>query len=221
MVVRIRDSDFMSLGLEWAEFMRWKNHKHETNLEHFKGWYGASPKSCERIWFDLQTTIEEEFRINSDANPLHLLLTLHFLKSYQTELILAPTFFMTEKTARKWIGVYMGKMQLLKVNKVKDSRPIVVIQIDTCYWHKSEANELLKKDIDADKHLLMKPALLHRTRKEYEEFTLEVFRKRIYQEVDSRSKRAYRFEKKNKKKSQAIQGIEREAKASIHNQHHG
>jgi hypothetical protein len=122
MIVRIRDSDFMSLGLEWAGFMRWKNHKHETNLEHFKGWYGASPKSCERIWFDLQTTIEEEFRINSDANPLHLLLTLHFLKSYQTELILSPTFSMTEKTVRKWIGVYMAQVGSEKVAENRHRR---------------------------------------------------------------------------------------------------
>jgi hypothetical protein len=108
----------MALGLERAGFIRWKNHNYKTNLEHFKGWYGASPKSCEIIWVDLQTAIEEEFRINSDANPLHLLLTLHFLKSYQTESILAPTFRMTEKTARKWIGIYMGKMQMLKIKKV-------------------------------------------------------------------------------------------------------
>jgi hypothetical protein len=131
MVVRIRDSEFMALGLEWAGFMRWKNHNYETNLEHFKGWYGASPKSCELIWVDLQTTIGEEFCINSDANPSHLLLTLHFLKSYPTELILAPTFRMNEKTARKWIGVYMGKMQLLKVNKVHDRRPPAAIPVDT------------------------------------------------------------------------------------------
>ena len=118
MVVRIRDSEFMALGLERAGFIRWKNHNYKTNLEHFKGWYGASPKSCELIWVDLQTTIEEEFRIDSDANPSHLLLTLHFLKSFQTELILAPTFRVTEKTARKWIGVYMAKLQLLKIHKV-------------------------------------------------------------------------------------------------------
>jgi len=92
MILRIRDSEFMALGLEWAGFVRWKKHKYETNLEHFKGWYGASPKSCETIWVDLQTTIEEEFRIDRDANPLHLLLTLHFLKGYQTEWQLAGLF---------------------------------------------------------------------------------------------------------------------------------
>jgi hypothetical protein len=54
--------------------------------------------------------------------------------------------------------------------------------------------------------------LLRLTRKEYEEFTLEVFLKHIYQEVDSRSKRAYRFEKKRRiRRRAAVSRIEREA----------
>jgi hypothetical protein len=70
-------------------------------------------------------------------------------------------------------------------------------------WHKSEAKKLLKQDIDDGKHLHMKPSELRGTRKEYEDFGLEVFRKHIHQDVDSRSKRAFRFAEKNKKKNRA------------------
>ena len=73
-------------------------------------------------------------------------------------------------------------------------------------WHKSEAKKLLKQDIDEGKHLQMKPSELRGTRKEYEAFGLEVFRKHIHQDVDSRSKRSFRFAKKNKKKSRATVG---------------
>jgi hypothetical protein len=63
-------------------------------------------------------------------------------------------------------------------------------------WHKSEAKQFLKLDIDDGKHLQMKPAKLHLTRMAYRKFDLKVFRKHIYQEVDSRAKRAVRFAKK-------------------------
>jgi hypothetical protein len=85
-------------------------------------------------------------------------------------------------------------------------------------WHKSEAKKLLKQDIDDGKNRDMKPSELRGTRKEYEEFTLEVFRKHIHQDVDGRSKRAYRFAKKKKKKGSAVIQIDREAIASLRNQ---
>lgn len=65
-------------------------------------------------------------------------------------------------------------------------------------WRGSEAAKRLKEDVDKGKHLEMKPSTLHQTRPEYLVFDLDVFRKHIYQEVDSRPKRAYRFEKKKK-----------------------
>ena len=52
---------------------------------------------CEKIWFDLQNSVE--CCIGSDANPLHFLLALCFLKGYPSaETELAGTFAMSEKT---------------------------------------------------------------------------------------------------------------------------
>ena len=67
---------------------------------------------------------------------------------------------------------------------------------DTIPWHVSEAKKILKRDINDGKHLQFKPLDFHVTREEYKTFSLKVFRNRIYQEVDSRSKRATRFAKK-------------------------
>jgi hypothetical protein len=94
----------------------------------------------------------------------------------------------------------------------------VTVDLTNLPWHKSEAKELLRKDIDDGKHLQMEPSALRSTREEYMGFTSEVFRKHIHQEVDSRSKRAFRFEKKSKKTSQAVLRIEKKTIASIHNQ---
>ena len=61
-------------------------------------------------------------------------------------------------------------------------------------WHRSRASRLLKQDVRNGKHLTMKPEELYHTRPEYyEHFKLEVFRKHIYQEVDSIPKREIRF----------------------------
>jgi hypothetical protein len=66
-------------------------------------------------------------------------------------------------------------------------------------WHLSTACQLLKEDIDEGRDKTVKPKELYYSRPEYyEHFELEVFRKHIYQERDSRPKRAIRFEKKKK-----------------------
>ena len=65
-------------------------------------------------------------------------------------------------------------------------------------WHKTACPKLLKADVDEGKHLTMKPSDLYKEHDEYKAFPLSVFRNHIYQEVDSRPKRAARFERKKK-----------------------
>ena len=70
---------------------------------------------------------------------------------------------------------------------------------DRIPWHRSPAFWLLKQDVDEGKHKDMKPKELYMTRPEYHTaFTLEEFRKHIYQEVNSRPKQKIRFECKKK-----------------------
>lgn len=63
-------------------------------------------------------------------------------------------------------------------------------------WLGSDAKRLLKRDIDEGNHLPLKPSELYATRVEYQAFELKVFRKHLYQELDTRTKRAARFAKK-------------------------
>ena len=65
-------------------------------------------------------------------------------------------------------------------------------------WHRSPAYRLLKQDIDDRKNEQLAPKELWMSRPEYQAFDLQCFRKHIYQEVDSRPKRAILFEKKKK-----------------------
>jgi hypothetical protein len=100
----------MALGLELAGYKRWRSYKEKANIERFKAQYGALPKSCENIWVDLQTTTDEDCCIESNASPRLLLLALRFLWVYPTEKQLCTMFDMSEKTVRKWSGIFSRKL---------------------------------------------------------------------------------------------------------------
>ena len=70
-------------------------------------------------------------------------------------------------------------------------------------WPGSEAESLLKKDIDDGKHLAMSPAELynHPERKPYKAFPKDQFRKHIHQEVRSRRDTLYWIALKEKGKA--------------------
>jgi len=74
-------------------------------------------------------------------------------------------------------------------------------------WEGSEAERLLKLDVEEGKHNNRRPEGLYFTKLEYTEFDLEVFRRHIYQEVETRkfaafleNKAAKKAEKRQKKK---------------------
>jgi hypothetical protein len=123
MVVCISASEFMALGLELAGYKKWQSYKEKNNIERFKAQYGALPKSCENIWIDLQMAIDHECCVKSDASPRLLLLALRFLWVYPTENQLCTMFDMSEKTVRKWSGVFSRKLQLLLPKKVSTMLP--------------------------------------------------------------------------------------------------
>lgn len=70
-------------------------------------------------------------------------------------------------------------------------------------WHLSAAKNLLCADIGIGKHLTMKPKELYQDRPEYREFSLKVFRKHIYQELDKLAKKDFRWEKKQRRRRPA------------------
>jgi hypothetical protein len=68
-------------------------------------------------------------------------------------------------------------------------------------WEGSDAQRLLKMDIDAGRNKEFKPKELHKSRMEYQAFPLHVFRDHIYQETRDRLGKSYWLDrKKNQKK---------------------
>jgi hypothetical protein len=105
---------FMELGLEMAGFKHWRSYKEKGKVERFRSLFGAAPTTCETIWADLQVT----GHLTGDENRLGLLLALRFLKAYPTEKELSGMFQMSDKIVRKWVKVYVRKIQRLKFIKV-------------------------------------------------------------------------------------------------------
>ena len=68
------------------------------------------------------------------------------------------------------------------------------------YWDGSEAQQLLKLDIEMGRHKRLKPELLWVTRPQYQEFKLEKFRGHIHQQLRSTRETNYWIVKKKKKK---------------------
>jgi len=103
---------------------------------------------------------------------------------------------------------------------VKHDRRVMIPVANTKYpaWRRSEADVALKGDLADGKHKEMKPKELHASREEYSVYPLKVFRKHIYQEVNSERQSSYwlhRADKdKGKKKNKFKQEPEQEQQES-------
>ena len=90
-----------------------------TNLVHFKSFYGSNPVVYAEIWEDLQTTDNQEARIDADCCDVSsFLMAMNFLKLYGTEQARAVLFKICEQSARKWSWFFVKKVQALKNQKV-------------------------------------------------------------------------------------------------------
>mmetsp|Transcript_26735 Transcript_26735/g.62789 ORF Transcript_26735/g.62789 Transcript_26735/m.62789 type:complete len:158 (-) Transcript_26735:10-483(-) len=71
---------------------------------------------------------------------------------------------------------------------------------DGAYWDGSEAQRLLKIDIERKRNEWMKPEYLQLSRPDYQEFELKKFRGHLHQELRSKREKNYWIVKKAKKK---------------------
>jgi hypothetical protein len=120
MILQISEDELISIGLSYGGFASWRNVVAKaTIMNRFRAMYGCSPSAVSEIFRNIQAEeIDDEVRIK---NPqlTKLLLTLRFLKTYDTEVILSGTFKMHHQTVRKWIWLYIAAISALKSLKVR------------------------------------------------------------------------------------------------------
>jgi hypothetical protein len=108
--------DILLQGL--TELRRLKLEAEDVTAIHevkFRRLYGSSHDTCSRLWNDL---VQE--RNVMQGGPYFLLLTLSWLRNYQTELDLSTTYMHDEDTLRKYFWFYVNAIQSLKSKKVRD-----------------------------------------------------------------------------------------------------
>ena len=94
------DDAFLKLGLQYAGYKYPNKCKAETNITRFRKHYGVHPHTCNKLWFDLKCTPNEEGRITDDTKPVFLLIGLRLLWKYETVEVIASFFKMCEKKMR-------------------------------------------------------------------------------------------------------------------------
>ena len=112
MVVIISPDQMLRQGLRLVGFNteRIQNVLLDANLERFRAHYGSNPIVYAVIWEDLHHSTFPDARIDDKADLASYLMAIFFLKCYPSEVQLAGTFRVCERTVRKWCWYYAGKI---------------------------------------------------------------------------------------------------------------
>jgi hypothetical protein len=94
--------------------------KRATNLDRFKGHYGVLPVVVCELIQDLQTELTGKLYIPRKKMVLQfLLMALHHLKRYPTELEREPLFDISFSQGRLWIWYFIERIRALKQLKIR------------------------------------------------------------------------------------------------------
>ena len=114
--------EIMKIGLKLIvgfKRQRIRRARRKTNVERFKGFFGASPAVYAEVWEDLQKTDVVEARVPpQDRNAKHFLMAMHHLKRYPTELEREAMFDISRMWGRDWCWYFIEKVQALKAQKI-------------------------------------------------------------------------------------------------------
>lgn len=117
---------FLALGLEVARYHGWERNKQEIVEERFRKHFGISAQTCADLWQFLQETE----RLPSKARPILLLMTIRWLRKYETEEDLASFFgIKCPQTVRVHVRGYEAIIADVLQEKVGCSGIIIVLNL--------------------------------------------------------------------------------------------
>lgn len=97
------------------------------HLAQFRTLFGTSPTVCHIIW----TMIDAELSLPVNAQKVHLLLSLLFLRNYETEEMNSIISNFTEKTFRKWTKIYVPLIASVQVVRTQNIfKNLLVLYLD-------------------------------------------------------------------------------------------
>ena len=110
------ENQFLELGFEALRDKTWLNSSRAMQEQNFRSLYGMSARVLSKIWSDLQAKLEEP--LPSSTNPVYLLVTYRWLKSYLSEPELKSEFSIGVKSVREWSRYFVVKIASLRAIKI-------------------------------------------------------------------------------------------------------
>jgi hypothetical protein len=98
----LTNGDFEEIGLDIVLGPYHTCSAKAERLRKFESFFGAEPFYCAILWFELEKSGWFRRAPARTVDPYHLLMALHFLKAYNTEVRAAVNFGCTEKTFLLW-----------------------------------------------------------------------------------------------------------------------
>jgi hypothetical protein len=126
---RMTEKEFLDLGLLLRNG-RPKRGALSVKLERFTGFYGVRPIVVAVLWDMLF-----DWTRNTTCMPKHLLWSLHFCKTYDTETVIAAKFGIDEKTYRKWLWFVLNGIESLRPHVVSVNGHHLTVDLQATYSH--------------------------------------------------------------------------------------
>lgn len=143
------NSDYIQeFGLNCVGFEGRQNVSDKTNLVRFRGFYGIGPAAVAALYKALQK------KDGVPPNLRHFLMTLYWLKSYDTVLILSGWWRLHPETIMTYTWRILRSIQSLKPDKVKwefEKDTIFIISVDGVHCKTYEARKNPTKDVYSHK----------------------------------------------------------------------
>lgn len=109
----IDDGELLSLGLSLIGFGPSRQKvRNELKLRRWRAHYGIGPKAVFKLMEDMKKYQAQPF------NLLHLLMSIGWLKMYETEELLSGRWGLSEQTCRETVRDYQARIQSLKPRKI-------------------------------------------------------------------------------------------------------
>lgn len=145
-------------ALKWEEAAL-KRASHNLNCERFRGHFGADPHVIASLWSDLIHHPDETKRVDPSEHPVeHLLIAMHFLKRYNTDIERNTTWKINEESLREMTWFFVEKIGGILQDVVKWPKDnfgdlIWVMSVDGTHIRTNEPNHPdFPKDTSAFSH---------------------------------------------------------------------
>jgi len=125
---RMTEKEFLDLGLLLRNGRPSRGRALSVKLERFTGFYGVRPLVAAVLWDMLF-----DWTRNTTCMPKHLLWSLHFCKTYDTETVIAAKFGIDEKTYRKWLWFMLDGIKSLLPHVVSVNGQHLMVDLQATY----------------------------------------------------------------------------------------